>query len=69
MHLESQGIVPDISGSTLRLKYDTTIANPAQQAPDQEESKQAEGRGVRVDIQVLKVKEGKSAVKFTYKDT
>ena len=39
-----------------------------QQAPNQEESKQAEGRNVRVDIQVLKVKEGKSAVKFTYKD-
>lgn len=68
VYLASQGVQPDISGSTMRLKFDTTIS-AGQQPVAQEESKEAPaGRNVKVDIQVLRVSEGKCAVKFTYKD-
>lgn len=51
----------------MRLKFNTTISAPQPEA--QEESKEAPaGRPVKVDIQVLRVNEGKCAVKFTYKD-
>lgn len=66
MYLESNGVAPRISGSSLRLKFDHTINEPTQA---EEESKSDEsGRSVLVDIQVLAVDERKSCVKFSYKD-
>lgn len=50
-----------ISGSTLRLKFETSFA-----APPTEESK--EDKKCKVDIQVLKVNENKNCVKFSYRD-
>lgn len=60
-----------ISGSTLRLKFTTTIAPPAspEAAGSEEEKKEApNGRMVKVDVQVLKVNDNKHCVKFSYKD-
>lgn len=64
-YLHKQGIAYRISGSTLRLKFETSVNPPAQA----EESKEAPpATNFKVDIQVLKVNENKSCVKFTYKD-
>lgn len=65
-YLHSQNVVYRISGCNLRLKFETQLAAAA--AADGEESKEAEGRSVKVDIQILKVNDSKCCVKFSYKD-
>ena len=55
-----------ISSSSLRVKFNHRIGGTSQAAA--EESKAAEGKDVKVDIQILKVNDNKSCVKFTYKD-
>ena len=54
-----------ISGSNLKLAFTTQIGAASAGA---EESKEAEVREVKCDIQVLKVNDNKSCVKFSYKD-
>ena len=69
-YLDTKGAAYRISGSTVRLKYTTSIA-PQTQAPATEEENKAEAppsREVKVDVQVLKVNDHKSCVKFSYKD-
>merc|ERR1711990_1105200 len=66
-YLQSKNIDYRISGSNLRLKFNTTIAVDAEEEEGEEEVKQAE-QSVKVDIQCLKVNEHKNAVKFSYRD-
>jgi len=64
---------PKISGSTLRLQFNTTLggnkeeSNADENAAAAEESK-AQGKDVKVSVQILKVNDNKHCVKFTYKD-
>merc|ERR1712060_48432 len=60
-YLQSKNIDYRISGSNLRLKFNTTIAVDAEEEEGEEEVKQAE--------QSVKVNDHKSAVKFSYRDT
>ena len=64
-YLSKKSIAYHISGSNLRLNFEQRIGGNTEGA---EESKQDEGKNVKVDIQILKVDDNKHCVKFSYKD-
>lgn len=66
-YLYGNGFAYRISDSSLRLKFTTTIA-PAAKKENEENKEEAPGRNVHVDVQILKVSDSKSCVKFSYKD-
>lgn len=63
-YLHTQNVAYRISGSSLRLKFETQMGARA----ETEETKAQEGRPVKVDIQVLRVNDYKCCAKFSYKD-
>lgn len=64
-YLKSKQIAHHISSESLRMNF---IARIGSNASTEEESKEESSKEVKVDVQVLKVNENKSCVKFTYKD-
>ena len=58
-----------ISGSTLRLSFNTVLGGPAEESKENAAAaSDVQGKEVRVSVQILKVSDNKHCVKFTYKD-